>query len=200
MGIAWELSFELWPAGQEGDMVCLWAGLEENVVEIYAAGRLPRGRIMVEDEALYQLLRTSRDGLPRVEDESYADYKWAVDDYYDARVADMNQLLAESGLDWRVAGWELGTFHLVGENTEAGTQAYLMADLWYTDPPEKVCNMLTGGAYVDSLLRLAADLSGGGGRPGRGGVLPVRGTEYGAVPHQAGLFGYDGGKSGGVRG
>lgn len=157
MGIAWELSFELWPAGQEGDMVYLWAGLEENVVEIYAAGRLPRGRIMVEDEALYQLLRTSRDGLPRVEDESYADYKWAVDDYYDARVADMNQLLAESGLDWRVAGWELGTFHLVGENTDVGTQAYLMADLWYTDPPEKVCNMLTGGAYVDSSLRLHSD-------------------------------------------
>lgn len=129
-----------------GDMVTLWAGLEENIVEIFAGENLPDGIVFVEDEALYQLIRTSLDREWVLNDTYYERYKDMVDGFY-------NELQEETGF----SSWELvefvgycGTSKVQNE----GITVFKMRAAFRTDPPELAPHRLVGGQYVDSQLRV----------------------------------------------
>lgn len=145
----WSLDFYLAPRDQpvyEGDdAVHLMAGLREDLVEIFAGADLPGGRLLVEDAALYCLIRTGCDTPDRVDAGAYARYRSTVDAYYDARLAD-----AWGGA---FSAWELTCLQPAGENAALGARAYRMAAVYRADPPEDALRMLAGGAYVDSALR-----------------------------------------------
>lgn len=127
------------------DAVHLWAGLEENLVEIFAGENLPRGRLFVEDEALYQFLRTQNDRPDHIDRAAYASYRDTVDAYFDARRTE--------AWDGGFSSWELTDFFPVAENEGRNAQVYAMAAAYRADPPEKAARMLAGGMYVDSTLR-----------------------------------------------
>lgn len=130
-------------SGEDG--VSLWAGLEENLVEISAGANLPRGRLWVEDKALYQLLRTQSDTPDHIDRAAYETYKDTVDAYFGGRRAE--------AWDGGFSAWELTDFFLELENQEQNVRLYRMAAAYRTAPPEKAVHMLAGGMYVDSALR-----------------------------------------------
>lgn len=151
--IVWSMDVYLGPKDQGGyagdDDLYLFAGLEENVVEIFGGASLPEGRIHLEDEALYQRLRTMCDTEQYINDTWYERYREEVDGYYDARLEE----LRESGY----ASWELTEFAgILGTTKEngVGATAFRMAAAFRTDPPDRAPFLLAGGAYVDSQLRV----------------------------------------------
>ena len=148
--VVWTLDCYLAPKDQEtysgDDALYLQAGLEENVVEVFGGANLPGGRLHLENEALYQLLRTSLDTPDDIDQESYAACKALTDAYYDARLA---QVSADGGF----VGWELTGFREADDETALDARAYAISAAFYTDPPEGALRLLAGGMYVDSSLR-----------------------------------------------
>ncbi len=148
--VVWTLDCYLAPKDQEtysgDDALYLQAGLEENVVEVFGGANLPGGRLHLESEALYQLLRTSLDTPDDIDQESYAACKALTDAYYDARLA---QVSADGGF----VGWELTGFREADEEAALDARAYAISAAFYTDPPEGALHLLAGGMYVDSSLR-----------------------------------------------
>ena len=132
--VVWTLDCYLAPKDQEtysgDDALYLQAGLEENVVEVFGGANLPGGRLHLESEALYQLLRTSA----------------LTDAYYDARLA---QVSADGGF----VGWELTGFREADDEAALDARAYAISAAFYTDPPEGALRLLAGGMYADSSLR-----------------------------------------------
>lgn len=148
--VVWTLDCYLAPKDQEtysgDDALYLQAGLEENVVEVFGGANLPGGRLHLESEALYQLLRTSLDTPDDIDQEAYAACKALTDAYYDARLA---QVSADGGF----VGWELTGFREADEEAALDARAYAISAAFYTDPPEGALRLLAGGMYVDSSLR-----------------------------------------------
>ena len=148
--VVWTLDCYLAPKDQEtysgDDALYLQAGLEENVVEVFGGANLPGGRLHLESEALYQLLRTSLDTPDDIDQEAYAACKALTDAYYDARLA---QVSADGGF----VGWELTGFREADDETALDARAYAISAAFYTDPPEGALRLLAGGMYVDSSLR-----------------------------------------------
>lgn len=148
--VVWTLDCYLAPKDQEtysgDDALYLQAGLEENVVEVFGGANLPGGRLHLESEALYQLLRTSLDTPDDIDQEAYAACKALTDAYYDARLA---QVSADGGF----VGWELTGFREADDEAALDARAYAISAAFYTDPPEGALRLLAGGMYVDSSLR-----------------------------------------------
>ena len=148
--VVWTLDCYLAPKDQEtysgDDALYLQAGLEENVVEVFGGANLPGGRLHLESEALYQLLRTSLDTPDDIDQEAYAACKALTDAYYDARLA---QVSADGGF----VGWELTGFREADDEAALDARAYAISAAFYTDPPEGALHLLAGGMYVDSSLR-----------------------------------------------
>lgn len=129
------------------DALHLYAGLEEDVVEIFGGANLPEGRIHVKDHALYQLIRTMMDTPdPGVQDQ-------AAYDAYESTIADF---LAQSTYtaDGSRVRQELTGFFLVAQNTAIGAKLYQVSSVGIVNPPEQAPQLLSGGAYVDSQLRI----------------------------------------------
>ena len=148
--IIWTLDCYLAPKNQgaysEDDALHLQAGLEENVVEIFGGSNLPQGRVHLEDEALYQLIRTSCDTPDDIDQEAYAACRELTDAYYDARLAQVG----ESGF----VSWELTCFREEDQASALDAKAYTIGAAFRTEPPERAPHLLAGGAYVDSQLRV----------------------------------------------
>lgn len=128
------------------DAVHLYAGLEENLVEVFAGANLPGGRLWLEDEALYQRLRTKNDTPDgKIDQEVHAAYRETVDAYL---ARPLPELAGETFTR------EMIGLRQVAEAPELGALVYCVADVYYTDPPERAIHTLAGGAYVDSRLRV----------------------------------------------
>ena len=128
-----------------GEGVVLRAGLDENIVEISGKGDLLGESVMVEDETLYRLLRTSCDvpdiGIDR---EIYERHATEIDAY----LADVPEA---PGI---IAHRELTGLTLAGTAEDLNAEFYLVTDVCIVDPPEKAPVLLAGGAYLDSQLRI----------------------------------------------
>ena len=148
--VVWTLDCYLAPKDQEtysgDDALYLWAGLEENVVELFGGANLPGGRLHLESGELYRLLRTSLDTPDDIDQEAYAACQALTDAYYDAR---LSQVSAEGGF----VGWELTSFREADDEAALDARAYAISAAFYTDPPEGALRLLAGGMYVDSSLR-----------------------------------------------
>lgn len=139
----WDMHFTLGTDWQDQEVV-LYAGLEENIVGL----SLPGKTMWLEDEELYQMVRTSMD----------REWEWVLNDFYYERYKDMvdgfyNELLGETGF----SSWELveflgycGTSKVENE----GITVFRMRAAFRTDPPELAPHRLVGGQYVDSQLRV----------------------------------------------
>lgn len=149
----WWLDFYVGDKGQDGYSgeyaVHLYAGLEENLVEVSAGGNLPEGRLCLEDKALYQRLRTQNDKPDgEIDQEAYAAYRETVDAYL------ARSLPEKDGVTFTR---ELTSFRQVAEAPELGALVYCVATVLSSNPPEKVLVTLSGGAYVDSQLRASGE-------------------------------------------
>lgn len=152
--IVWSLRVYL--NSEDGDEreLTLYAGLEENLVEL-SAGEL--GRLHVMDEGLYQLVRTSMDWEGIINDTWYERYKDLVDGYFDARMAGLNEFVKEMGGSERYASWELTEFIGYAGTSKVedlGVTLFRMNAAYRTEVPEDAVHMIAGGAYVDSRLRI----------------------------------------------
>ena len=149
--VVWTLDCYLAPKDQGAysgeDALYIWAGLEENVVEVFGGSNLPQGRVHLEDEALYQLIRTSCDTRDDIDQEAYAACRELTDAYYDAR-------LAQVGGDGSFVSWELTCFREEDQAPALDANAYAIGAAFRTDPPELALRQLAGGMYVDSQLRV----------------------------------------------
>ena len=129
----------------------LRAGLEENVVEVLGGASLPDGKVHLEDEALYQLLRTSRDPpadlLP--DPSAYAPYQEAIAAHLDGVCA--------RAWEGRYTGWDIVEFAQEDGWTSFadGTtlEVWFVRSAFRAEPAEAAVHMLAGGMYVDSQLR-----------------------------------------------
>lgn len=154
------------------DALHLFAGLEENVVEIFGGANLPEGRVWAEDEALYQLVRTSMDTLDgEIDQEAYERYKPYVDQFL-ASLDDYSNW-PDTGVTVRR---EVTSFHAEVRDERLGAALYPIGRVSIVDPPEQAPRLLAGGAYVDSRLRLHED-----GNGTRGVLATVDGKSVGFV-------------------
>lgn len=151
----WSLFIYLDGSDAEGyssdDGLCLSAGLEENLVEIFGGVDLPGGRIWVEDEPLYQLVRTMMDTPDgEIDQAAYARYQTEVDGY----LADLPEFYStvDAGIHR-----ELTRFSLKAESQRLNAQVYVIGCVCIVEPPEKAPQLLAGGAFVDSRMRVHED-------------------------------------------
>lgn len=128
------------------DMLHLYAGLEEDRVEILAGANLTGERIVVESPELYQIVRTSMDTPPK-------DIDMAVYEAYQETI-DRKFLAPRDYGDDITATAELTALYLASEKAEWGVKVYCVGTAVTVDPPEKAPLFLAGGAYVDSRLRI----------------------------------------------
>ena len=137
------------PGWDGEDALHFYAGLEEDIVRVFGGGHLPEGAVFLEDETLYQLIRTSLD-TPEgdrsltVDEKAYATYGGAVEDYL-VRVPDIEGVTVRR---------ELTGFFLADGSDRLNAEVYCICDVCVVDPPEKAMLLLAGGAYVDSRLRI----------------------------------------------
>ena len=153
--VVWTLDCYLAPKDQEtysgDDALYLQAGLEENVVEVFGGANLPGGRLHLENEALYQLLRTSMDTPDDLlaDPASYAPYQ-------DAIAAHLDRVCA-SAWDGRYTSWDIVEFARedgwTGFADGSALEVYWVKSAFRTEPPEDAAQLLAGGMYVDSQLR-----------------------------------------------
>ena len=153
--VVWTLDCYLAPKDQEtysgDDALYLQAGLEENVVEVFGGANLPGGRLHLESEALYQLLRTSLDTPDDLlaDPASYAPYQ-------DAIAAHLDRVCA-SAWDGRYTSWDILEFARedgwTGFADGSALEVYWVKSAFRTEPPEDAAQLLAGGMYVDSQLR-----------------------------------------------
>lgn len=146
----WTLELQLPPSrwSVTDGTLTLHAGLAENKVRITGSEGLPLSELWVEDETLYDLVRTCMDTPDGpIDTAAYAKYQSAVD----ALIADLPTV---TGL---TVQQELNAFYLLAENGDLNAQVYQMSLLRTTDPPEKAWVLLAGGQYLDSRLRIHGD-------------------------------------------
>lgn len=148
----WNLDFSINMLG--ADTVLLSAGLEENIVEIWTLGHnLPDGRIWVEDEALYQFLRTMNDGPEgidtTIEADSYNKYEASIDAFIGKPMP--------HEMEGVTATRQLTSFTKAASKPAIGAELYTIGYVINIEPKEKAPYYLAGGAYVDSQLRVHWD-------------------------------------------
>ena len=148
--ILWTLDVPIIPAGNYSGRgtLHLSAGLEENVVEVSGRDGLPAGTLYLENQELYQLVRTSSDYGGFINETYYEKYRDIVDGYFDSRLEEVK--------DAGYVSWELSEFLGVLGTTKQdgkGVAAFRMKAAFSTDPPELAPDRIAGGAYVDSQLR-----------------------------------------------
>ena len=149
--ILWTLDVPIIPAGNYSGRgtLHLSAGLEENVVEVSGREGLPAGTLHLENQELYQLVRTSSDYEGFINETYYEKYQDVVDGYFDSRLEEVK--------DAGYVSWELSEFLGVLGTTKQdgkGAIAFRMKAAFSTDPPELAPDRIAGGAYVDSQLRV----------------------------------------------
>lgn len=139
------------------DALYLFAGLEENVVEIFGGANLPDGRVWAENETLYQLLRTSLDTPDdgEIDQEAYEKYRPYVEQFL-ASLYDYSSW-PDAGVTVRR---ELTSFRAEVRDERLGAVLYPICYVTIVDPPELAPRLLAGGASVDSRLRLHEDVTG----------------------------------------
>lgn len=148
--ILWTLDVPIIPAANYSGRgtLHLSAGLEENVVEVSGRDGLPAGTLYLENQELYQLVRTSQDYEGFINETYYEKYRDIVDGYFDSRLEEVK--------DAGYVSWELSEFLGVLGTTKQdgkGVVAFRMKAAFSTDPPELAPDRIAGGAYVDSQLR-----------------------------------------------
>jgi len=137
------------PVYSGDDALHLYAGLEEDVVEISGGINLPEGTVHVKDHDLYQLLRTKNDTEGYINTTYYERCKDIVDPYFD-------QLAEEQHFQ----SWELNEFlGVIGTSKIDGLGFVLfrMEATYRGADDEDTLLHLAGGTYVDSGLRAHAD-------------------------------------------
>lgn len=149
--ILWTLDVPIIPAANYSGRgtLHLSAGLEENMVEVSGRDGLPAGTLYLENQELYQLVRTSRDYEGFINETYYEKYRDIVDSYFDSRLEEVK--------DAGYVSWELSEFLGVLGTTKQdgkGAVAFQMKAAYRTDPPELAPDRIAGGAYVDSQLRV----------------------------------------------
>ena len=149
--ILWSLDVPIIPAANYSGrgILRLSAGLEENVVEATGRDGLPAGTLYLENQELYQLVRTSSDYEGFINETYYEKYQDIVDGYFDSRLEEVK--------DAGYVSWELSEFLGVLGTTKQdgkGVAAFRMKAAFSTDPPELAPDRIAGGAYVDSQLRV----------------------------------------------
>lgn len=148
----------------EGDVLRLYAGLAENLVQVVGVetdrewhltleGYVPHvpGSVWLESPELYRLLRTSMDTPDDLlaDPASYAPYR-------DAIAAHLDRVCASSW-DGRYTSWDIVEF--AREDGWTGftdgniLEVYWVKSAFRTEPPEDAVRLLAGGMYVDSQLR-----------------------------------------------
>ena len=155
--LLWSLSLELPPNEWSiiDTRICLEAGLTQNLVKITGSDALPVDTVWVEDEGLYQLVRTCMDTPDGpIDRAALAKYQ----DTVDAELAKLPHL--SSGSSFTVQQ-KLNAFYLLTENQALGAEVYIADILRTTDPAEKSYVLLAGGQYVDSRLRIHGVTEGG---------------------------------------
>lgn len=138
------------------DALHLFANQEENIVEVFGGSNLPDGTLWVEDAPLYQLVRTVNDTPDsEIDQAAYEVYRTEVDGY----LADMPAYYSGIGAD---VHRELTGFTLAERNERLDAEVYRIACVCIVDPPEtgKVMQLLAGGAYIDSQMRVHEDGNG----------------------------------------
>lgn len=148
--ILWSLDVPIIPAANYSGrgILHLSAGLEENVVEVSGRDGLPAGTLYLENQKLYQLVRTGRDYEGFINETYYEKYRDIVDNYFDSRLEEVK--------DAGYVSWELSEFLGVLGTTKQdgkGVVAFQMKAAFSTDPPELAPDRIAGGAYVDSQFR-----------------------------------------------
>lgn len=149
--ILWTLDVPIIPAGNYSGRgtLHLSAGLEENMVEVSGRDGLPAGTLYLENQELYQLVRTSSDYGGFINETYYEKYQDIVDGYFDSRLEEVK--------DAGYVSWELSEFLGVLGTTKQdgkGVVAFRMKAAFSTEPPELAPDRIAGGAYVDSQLRV----------------------------------------------
>ncbi len=131
------------------DVLYLWAGQTENVVQIFGGSNLPREMVLVKDEALYQLIRTGLDTEPApIDQAAYRKWQSIVDAWLAERSFDGDGVSVKR---------ELTGFYLTREELALGAEFYLIESVGVVTPAEKAPSLLAGGAYVDSDLCIHYD-------------------------------------------
>ncbi len=151
--LLWSLSLELPPNKWSiiDTRITLEAGLTESLVKITGSDALPVDTVWVEDEGLYQLVRTCMDTPDGpIDRAALAKYQ----DTVDAELAKLPHL--PSGSSFTVQQ-KLNAFYLLAENKAIDAQIYVVDILRATDPAEKSYVLLAGGQYVDSRLHIHGD-------------------------------------------
>lgn len=149
----------------------LSAGLEENVVEVSGRDGLPAGTLYLENQKLYQLVRTGRDYEGFINETYYEKYRDIVDNYFDSRLEEVK--------DAGYVSWELSEFLGVLGTTKQdgkGVVAFQMKAAFSTDPPELAPDRiarrrLRGQPAPGPRAGLAERLSGDPGRRADGDRL-----------------------------
>lgn len=158
-GVSWSLTVYIGDPGSESydwdNALRLTAfSQEENLVEIRGGDHLPQGHAWVEDAPLYQLVRTMMDTPDgEIDQAAYELYKAEVDGY----LADLPAYYSTIDADIHR---ELTRFSLEAESERLNAQLYLIGCVCIVDPPEKAGQLLAGGAYIDSQMRVAEDGNG----------------------------------------
>ncbi|WP_298022320.1 hypothetical protein [uncultured Dysosmobacter sp.] len=141
----WWLDIYLGDSGD--DALYLYAGLEEDVVEILGGANVLGNRICVKDRPLYWLVRTAQDPPDgEIDQAAYESYREAVDGY----LAGLPQ--------YPNVRRELTAFSQVAESQRLNAQVYAIGCVCIADPPEEPpAGILAGGAFIDSQLRVHED-------------------------------------------
>ena len=130
----------------------LSAGLAENQIRVWAPAS-GLDSLYLEDESLYQFLRTVMDlEEPDPDPSLYAPYQDVLDvciaEYTEPFFFDAAQ---SNGFS---LSWDITTFALSAENPDLGAQVYQVAWAYRTDPPEYAPSLEVGGCAVDSQMRI----------------------------------------------
>lgn len=147
----WDINLTLGSDWQEQG-VTLYAGLEEDLVGVSLPGKM----LWLEGGDLYQMIRTSMDTPPDIDQMAYEKFGDYIQAYYDRDLAQRNQRAEELPGDpgWTSDRWELDVLRLAAEREDLGLQVYDLRIVNYVDPPELAPHRVAGGAYVDSRLAI----------------------------------------------
>lgn len=149
----WTLRIVLGDGMNYDDSLRLAAGLDENIVEIQGGENQSYGSVFVEDEALYNLVRTSMDIPENLEKgidwTVYHTYQNMIDTHLEDR--SLAELGERCGISVRN---EMTSCWLALEYERLNAKFYCIGNITYVDPPEKARYLLIGGSYIDSQLRV----------------------------------------------
>ena len=141
-------------SGKDG--IHLYAGLEENIVEISTGENLPRGPIWVESAELYSFVRHSSDYEEIIDEAAFAQFETILRSQMDKMLVSMSASLGD------YTGYELTRFNRIWRyETQSGSIVELY-DFNYALLPETIESIVwAGGMYLDSQLRVQGFNHGG---------------------------------------